>query len=118
MDIDTIQKRLSEFAKDRDWDQFHSPKNLSMALATEAAELLEIFQWLTDKQSREIINNVKEMSLIKEEIADIVIYLVRLADKLHLNIEKAVLEKIEINNKKYPVGLSKGNATKYNRRRA
>ena len=118
MDISNIQKRLDDFAKQRNWDQFHSPKNLSMALAAEAAELLEIFEWLTEEQSREIINNEKEMSLIKEEIADVAIYLVRLADKLHLDIEKAVLEKLEINNKKYPVVLSKGNATKYNRRKA
>jgi len=116
MDIDKIRKRLSEFAKDRNWDQFHSPKNLSMALAAEAAELLEIFQWLTEEQSRKIINNEKEMSLIKEEIADVVIYLVRLADKLHLDIGKAVLEKIALNEKKYPVKLAKNNATKYNKR--
>jgi dCTP diphosphatase len=116
MDIDKIQKRLSEFAKDRNWEQFHSPKNLTMALAAEVAELLEIFQWLTEEQSREIINNEKEMSLIKEEIADVVIYLVRLADKLNVDIEKAVLEKIALNEKKYPVKLAKDNATKYNKR--
>lgn len=116
MNIRKIQKRLSEFAGQRNWDQFHSPKNLSMALASEAAELLEIFQWLTEEQSREIINNEKEMSLIKEEIADVVIYLVRLADKLNVDIEKAVLEKIALNEKKYPVELAKDNAKKYNKR--
>lgn len=116
MDISNIQKRLDDFAKQRNWDQFHSPKNLSMALAVEAAELLEIFQWLTEEQSREIINNEKEMSLIKEEIADVVIYLVRLADKLNVDIEKAVLEKIALNEKKYPVELAKDNAKKYNKR--
>ena len=87
-----------------------------MALAAEAAELLEIFQWLTEEQSREIINNEKEMSLIKEEIADVAIYLVRLADKLGVDIEKAVLDKIALNEKKYPVKLAKNNATKYNKR--
>jgi NTP pyrophosphatase (non-canonical NTP hydrolase) len=116
MDIINIQKRLDDFAKDRNWDQFHSPKNLSMALAAEVAELLEIFQWLTDEQSREIINNEKEMSLIKEEIADVAIYLVRLADKLGVDIEKAVLDKIALNERKYPVKLAKDNATKYNKR--
>lgn len=116
MDISKIQKRLDDFAKDRNWDQFHSPKNLSMALAAEVAELLEIFQWLTEEQSREIINNEKEMSLIKEEISDVVIYLVRLADKLNVDIEKAVLEKIALNERKYPVKLAKDNATKYNKR--
>jgi len=111
-----IQNRLANFARQHNWDQFHSPKNLSMALAAEAAELLEIFQWLTEEQSREIINNEKEMSLIKEEIADVVIYLVRLADKLGVDIEKAVLEKIALNEKKYPVELAKDNAKKYNKR--
>ena len=116
MDISNIQKRLDDFARQRNWDQFHSPKNLSMALAAEAAELLEIFQWLTEEQSREIINNEKEMSLIKEEIADVAIYLVRLADKLGVDIEKAVLDKIALNERKYPVKLAKDNATKYNKR--
>ena len=116
MDMSNIQKRLDNFARQRNWDQFHSPKNLSMALAAEAAELLEIFQWLTEEQSREIINNEKEMSLIKEEIADVAVYLVRLADKLGVDIEKAVLDKIALNEKKYPVKLAKDNATKYNKR--
>ena len=116
MDISNIQKRLDDFARQRNWDQFHSLKNLSMALAAEAAELLEIFQWLTEEQSREIINNEKEMSLIKEEIADVAIYLVRLADKLGVDIEKAVLDKIALNERKYPVKLAKDNATKYNKR--
>src|SRR4030067_1791652 len=116
MNLSEMQKKLADFAKQRNWDQFHSPKNLSMALAAEAAELLEIFQWLTEEQSREIINNEKEMSLIKEEIADVAIYLVRLADKLGVDIEKAVLDKIALNERKYPVKLAKDNATKYNKR--
>jgi len=116
MKLSKIQKKLADFAKKRNWDQFHSPKNLSMALAAEAAELLEIFQWLTDDQSKEIINNEKEMVLIKQEIADVFIYLTRLADKLGIDIEKAVLEKIALNEKKYTVKLAKDNATKYNKR--
>ena len=108
---------LASFAEARNWDQFHTPKNLSMALSVEAAELLEIFQWLTDEQAKEIVNNEKEMALIKQEIADVFIYLIRLADKLGIDIEKAVLDKIELNEKKYPIELSKGNATKYNKRR-
>ncbi len=116
MAIHKIQKRLTEFARKRNHSQFRSPKNLSMALAAEVAELLEIFQWLTEEQSREIVNNEKEMSLIKEEIADVAIYLVRLADKLGVDIEKAVLDKIALNERKYPVKLAKDNATKYNKR--
>ncbi len=116
MNIEEIQKKLRIFAKKRDWDQFHSPKNLAMALSAEAAELLEIFQWLTEEQSRDIVKSQKDLELIKEEIADIFIYLVRLADKLNIDIERSVLEKIKLNEKKYPVELSKSNAKKYNRR--
>src|SRR4030066_657634 len=115
MDIFAIQKKLHYFAQARNWDQFHSPKNLTMALAAEAAELLEIFQWLTEEQSKDIIKNEKEMALIKQEIADVFVYLTRLADKLGIDIEKAVLEKIALNEKKYPVKLAKDNATKYNK---
>ena len=116
MNLHDIQQRLRKFAEDRNWDQFHSPKNLSMALAAEAAELLEIFQWLTEQQSKDIVNSEKEIAQVKEEIADVFIYLVRLADKLNIDIEKEVLAKIDLNEKKYPIHLSKDNAVKYNRR--
>lgn len=116
MNLHDIQQKLRKFAEERNWDQFHSPKNLSMALAAEAAELLEIFQWLTEEQSKNIHNSEKDMKAVKEEIADVLIYLVRLADKLDIDIEKEVLAKIALNEKKYPVDLSKDNAVKYNRR--
>jgi NTP pyrophosphatase (non-canonical NTP hydrolase) len=116
MNLPDIQQKLRKFAKDRNWDQFHSPKNLSMALAAETAELLEIFQWLTEEQSRNIVNSEKELAQVKEEIADVFIYLVRLADKLKIDIEKEILVKIALNEKKYPIDLSKNNAVKYNRR--
>ena len=116
MNLHDIQQRLRKFAEDRNWDQFHSPKNLSMALAAEAAELLVIFQWLTEQQSKDIVNSEKEIAQVKEEIADVFIYLVRLADKLNIDIEKEVLAKIALNEKKYPIDLSKDNAVKYNRR--
>lgn len=116
MDIKVIQNQLAEFADERDWNQFHSPKNLSMALVGEATELMEIFQWLTEEESRNIINSEKQMSHVKEEIADIFLFLVRLADKLDVDIEKVSLGKIEVNRIKYPIEISKGNAEKYNRR--
>jgi len=116
MNITDIQKKLQKFAEERNWDQFHSPKNLSMALAAEAAELLEIFQWLTEEQSKELVKNEKEMALVREEAADVFIYLARLADKLGIDIEEEVKKKIRLNEQKYPVELSKGSATKYNRR--
>lgn len=116
MDIFAIQKKLHYFAQARNWDQFHSPKNLTMALAAEAAELLEIFQWLTEEQSKNITESEKDMALIKQEIADVFIYLARLADTLEIDIEREVLARIELNEKKYPVRSSKNNAIKYNRR--
>ena len=111
MDIKEIQDKLAKFSEERDWDQFHSPKNLAMALTSEVGELNELFQWLTEEQSKNVDNDE-----IRQEIADIFIYILRLADKLNINIEDAVREKMEINAKKYPIDLAKGNATKYNKR--
>ena len=111
MDIKGLQNKLAVFAKERDWDQFHSPKNLVMALTSEVGELNELFQWLTEEQSKNLNNDE-----VKQEIADIFIYLVRLSDKLDIDIEEAIKEKIEINAKKYPIDLAKGNAIKYTKR--
>ncbi len=116
MDIKEIQKRLREFAEERNWEQSHSPKNLTMALCAEAAELLELFQWLTEEQSREIADSEGDMARVGEEVADVFIYLARLADKLGIDIEKEVFKKMALNEKKYPVELSRDNAVKYNRR--
>lgn len=114
MDFEKIKKLIAKFAKDRDWDKFHTPKNLSMALSVEASELVEIFQWLSQEESKNIDSN--EIQNVKDEVADILIYLIRIADKLNIDLEKAVLEKIDKNNEKYPIDLSKGNAVKYNKR--
>lgn len=116
MDIKAIQNRLREFAQERDWEQFHSPKNIATALAVEAAELLEPFQWLTDEASRQLAVNPSDYARVKEEAADVMIYLLRLADLLDINLESAVEEKIHKNAEKYPVALARGNAVKYNRR--
>ncbi len=115
MDIDKISIRLAAFAELRNWDQFHSPKNLAMALSVEASEVLEIFQWLTEEQSKQIIHDEKLMKSVQEEIADVFIYLVRLADILQIDLEQVVNEKIKINEEKYPVELSRGSAKKYNK---
>lgn len=114
MDLDKIKNIIREFAKQRDWDKFHTPKNLSMALSVEASELVEIFQWLSQEESKNIDSN--EIQNVKDEVADILIYVIRIADKLNIDLEKAVLEKIDKNNEKYPIDLSKGNAVKYNKR--
>ena len=110
MDIERIRKRLEGFAKERDWEQFHTPKNLSMALSVEASELLEIFQWQKADEYKNANKNQKEM--IKDEIADIFYYLVRISDKLNIDIEKALIKKMKKNRKKYPKRLVKGKAVK------
>jgi NTP pyrophosphatase (non-canonical NTP hydrolase) len=110
--LEQIKTRLRDFAAARDWDQFHSPKNLAMALIVEAAELVEHFQWLTEEQSQTL--PPKKLAEVEQEIADIQIYLIRLADKLGVDMEKAVNAKIELNEKKYPVGKVRGSAEKYN----
>ena len=111
MDIKSIQQQLADFADDRDWDQFHNPKNLAMALSVEASELVEIFQWLTPEQAEEIMST-NESEHVKEEIADVMIYLIRLADKLNVDLEDAVADKIIKNGEKYPIDTSKGSTTK------
>ncbi len=101
MNINNIQRQLADFANERDWNQFHNPKNLAMALSVEASELVEIFQWLTSSQAKSIMES-SESEHVKEEMADIMIYLIRMADKLNVDLEKAVGDKIVKNGKKYP----------------
>jgi NTP pyrophosphatase (non-canonical NTP hydrolase) len=109
--LDKIKVRLRQFADERDWDQFHSPKNLAMALIVEAAELVEHFQWLTEKQSQKL--PADKLAEVEQEIADIQIYLIRLADKLGIDVEKAVNNKIKLNEKRYPADKVRGKAGKY-----
>ncbi len=112
MDTKAIQAKLADFAKERDWDQFHSPKNLSMALAGEAGELLEIFQWLTEEGShRDELSN-EALQTATDELADIQIYVLRLADKLGVDLADAVISKMDRNAQRYTVDKSKGNAIK------
>jgi len=110
-EFESLKLRLRDFAKERDWDQFHSPKNLSMALIAEVGELIEHFQWLTEEQSKEL--NSKKLNEVSEELADIQIYLIRLADKLGVDLIEAANKKIDSNDKKYPAGKVKGSAKKY-----
>jgi len=110
-EFNQFKERLRQFADERDWDQFHSPKNLSMALIVEAAELVEHFQWLTEDQSRSL--EQKHLDKVKEELADIQIYLIRIADKLNIDLLDAVSSKIEVNAKKYPSEKVRGSSKKY-----
>ena len=116
MDIEKLQQRLAEFARERDWEQFHSPKNLSMALAAEAGELMEVFQWLTEAESSALVPGDKGWDLARDELADMQIFLLRLADRLGVDIETAVEAKIERNAERYPVEKVRGDATKYSHR--
>ncbi len=109
--LNSIQQRLRAFAAERDWDQFHSPKNLSMALIAEAAELVEHFQWLTEEQSARLPAN--KLSEVEEELADILIYLVRTADKLGIDLIQVTERKMDINEKKYPAEQVRGSSKKY-----
>ena len=111
MDLEKIKEFQRGFAKERDWEQFHTPKNLSMALSVEASELLEIFQWLTAEQS--IALSVSDKEKVSEELADITYYLLRIADITGIDLEDAVWKKMKKNADKYPVEKAKGNAKKY-----
>lgn len=114
MDISKIQNQLKKFAIDRDWEQFHTPKNLAMALSVEASELVEIFQWLNAEESNSPDQSQTEK--INSEVADIAMYLLRFCSVLGIDLEKEIESKLERNAEKYPVNLSKGNAQKYNQR--
>ena len=109
--MEELIQKLRAFAKERDWDQFHSPKNLSMALSVEVAEVVEHFQWVTEEQSKNLPND--KLEEVETELADILIYLIRLADKLDIDLLAAAQSKIEVNERKYPVDKARGNAKKY-----
>ena len=102
MDIESLQRKLREFAAARDWEQYHNPKNLAMALAVEAGELQEIFQWLTPEESVAVTNIPNVKHDVEEEIADVINYVLRIADVLNIDVERAVLNKINKNAEKYP----------------
>jgi NTP pyrophosphatase (non-canonical NTP hydrolase) len=109
--LEELKAQLQGFADERDWDQFHSPKNLSMALSVEASELVECFQWLTEEQSQNL--SPKQYQAVVDEMADVQVYLLRLATKLDVNILEAVEQKMVKNAAKYPAELVKGSAKKY-----
>jgi len=106
-----LRERLRVFASARDWTQFHSPKNLAIALSVEAAELLEHFQWISDKDSLDMQS--AKIGKIEEEMADVLLYLIRLADILNVDLVQAADRKIEANSQKYPIEKSRRHAKKY-----
>ncbi len=110
-DFEGIKKQVRQFVVERDWDQFHSPKNLSMALIVEAAEMVEHFQWLTEEQSCNL--PPEKLAEVEQELADIQVYLISLAEKLKLDIVAAVEKKLVLNAQKYPADKARGNSKKY-----
>jgi NTP pyrophosphatase (non-canonical NTP hydrolase) len=110
-DIEALQSALREFARAREWEQFHSPKNLASALSVESAELLEHFQWLTEEQSRDL--SPDKRNLVAEELADVLLYTLQLADKLGIDPLDAVWKKLKVNEDKYPADRARGRSTKY-----
>jgi NTP pyrophosphatase (non-canonical NTP hydrolase) len=106
--LEGLRQRLARFAAERDWDQFHSPKNLAMALIAEAAELVEHFQWLTEEQSRSLPPEKRQQ--VEQELADILIYLIRTADKLGVDLIRAAQAKIALNEVRYPADKVRGDA--------
>lgn len=106
-----LQQRLAAFAAARDWEQFHSPKNLAMALSVEAAELVEEFQWLTEAESKAL--DAERHERVRLELADVFIYLLRIADRLDVDLLRAADDKMALNERKYPADRVRGDARKY-----
>src|SRR5437660_5350860 len=104
--LSTLRDALRRFAAERDWDQYHSPKNLASALCVEAAELLEHFQWLTDEASKSL--SAQQLSQVSEEMGDVLLYLIRLADKLNVDLIEAADNKIALNSQNYPADNASG----------
>ena len=110
-ELDKLRSRLDAFARDRDWEQFHSPKNLAMALSVEVAEIAEHFQWLTEEQSRDL--GAAKRAEVEQELADVLIYLVRLADQLGIDLLEAAQRKLAVNEARYPADKVRGSSRKY-----
>lgn len=102
-EYDDLLKNIKKFVKDREWDQFHFPKDLAISLNLEAAELLECFQWKNNEEVEKMLKNEKEKEHIEEEIADVAIYLMQIAHSLDIDLKKAIEEKMKKNAKKYPI---------------
>ncbi len=111
--LEELKQRVLAFAQARDWEQFHSPKNLSMALAAEAAELMENFLWATPEESRALAHDPRKREAIEQELADVVIYAIQFANQTGIDLASAIATKMEINGRKYPVEKARGRSDKY-----
>lgn len=113
IDLDKIYAWQREFAREREWEQFHTPKNLAMALAVEASEVVELFQWLKDDEAKALSKNPPQKERVADELADVFYYLARLADTMDIDLNRAIWVKFAKNAAKYPVEQARGNAKKY-----
>jgi dCTP diphosphatase len=113
VDVALLQEAIGSFAREREWEPFHSPKNLAMALTGEVGELVELFQWLSEDDSRRVARDPATARRVRDEIADVLLYLVRLAAVLEVDLDEAVRSKLATNARKYPIERARGNATKY-----
>lgn len=111
--LQEIKGLIKKFVRERDWEQYHSPKNLSMSIAIEAAELMEHFQWLTIEQSKNLLRNNKKREEIEDELADIAIFILDFCNSYKIDIEQSILRKLSKSAKKYPTKIVKGKAHKY-----
>ena len=109
--MEDLRTAIGKFISERDWEQYHSPKNLAMALSVEASEIVEHFQWLTEEQSKHL--SPEKLAEVREEVGDVMIYLTELAEKLGIDPLEAARAKLEINRRKYPADLVRGKASKY-----
>lgn len=114
IDSNILSDRLREFSSERDWDQFHTPKNIAASISVEASELLEIFQWSRGQNGWDELHDPKIKKRVEEELADILLYLLRFADLANIDLQKAAESKLILNEKKYPVETFKGSDKKYN----
>ena len=113
LDVGPLQQAIARFVRERDWEPFHSPKNLAMALTGEVGELVELFQWLSEDASRGVARDPATARRVRDELADVLVYLVRLAAVLDVDLDEAVRTKLTANALKYPVDRSRGHARKY-----
>lgn len=111
--LQSLKTKIQQFVRERDWEQYHSPKNLSMSIAIEAAELMEHFQWLTIEESKDLLLDRKKRVEIEDELADIAIFIFDFCNLFKIDIEKSILNKLKKSAKKYPARLVKGKSHKY-----
>lgn len=115
LNLENLQREVQSFCEDRDWDQFHGPKDLAIGVITEASELLEHFRFLSDEQALELLKNSQQKEEVEDELADVLFFLLRFAQRFDVDLAQALTRKMEKSEKKYPVDKAKGSNKKYTR---